>query len=138
MWRRYWLVFLLTVAFGLPGCGRAGAHKKYKVSGTVTFDGANIQEGRILFLPKDGEGPADGGSIVDGKYEIQCTEGKKRVEIRANTKGKGTHKMPEKLNMPSPGMMELIPAKYNANSTLEADVTTDPAQNTFDFKLEKK
>lgn len=136
MRRASWLVLLGIAAFAVPGCGGSGP-QKYKVSGTVTFDGANVKEGRILFVPKDGKGPADGGEIVDGKYTLECTAGKKRVEIRATTKSKVPHKMPKGMDMPGPDMVELIPAKYNSKTTLEAEVTTDPDNNTFDFPLKK-
>jgi hypothetical protein len=135
--RVQWLTLLVIASVAITGCGKNNAVKKYKVSGTVTMDGKNVKEGRILFVPKDGVGPADGGAVVDGKYEFECTDGKKRVEIRATLKGEDTGKMPKSMNMPSPKLTELIPPKYNSETTLEANVTTDPSQNTFDFTLKK-
>jgi hypothetical protein len=108
----------------LLGC--AGSEKpKYPVRGTVTFDGAPVEEGDILFLPGQ-----EGGRIEDGAFEFLATPGSKRVEIRAS-------KLDPKLKNPrgEPTPVDYIPPKFNTQSTLKAEVTASgPNQFTFDLK----
>jgi hypothetical protein len=69
---------LLVVA----GCGSSTS-----VSGHVTFEGKNVGNGSITFLPADGIGPVAGGTITDGQYEVaNVTPGKKIAQIIAAKK----------------------------------------------------
>jgi hypothetical protein len=119
------------------GCGPAG--RWLAVGGTVTLDGEPVQDGRIMFLRLDGEGGADraGGRIEQGKYALPAgrglAPGKYRVEL---TWAKKTGKQVPAPHDP-PNMMdetqEAIPARYNKNSELTADVQR--GHTTFDFNL---
>lgn len=130
------LASLFALLLLLAGCGGDSGPKRHKVSGTASFDGQPIPEGDIQFLAADGKGPVDGGRIVDGKFSLEVTAGKQRVEIRA------TRTNPKEL-VPSgiePGKMEpkredYIPARYNTDSTLTAEVTAS-GLNPSEFKLE--
>jgi hypothetical protein len=112
----------------LVGCGPAG----HTVKGTVSFDGAPVPDGTIVFQPKDTTIAPDSGPIKDGKYSLIVKPGQHNVEIRAS-----------KL-MPLPagtkGAMgetelhqEYIPEKYNAKTELSADISGAKEQN-FDLK----
>lgn len=125
---------LLTTGCG--GGGRRAEEPTYPVTGTVMLDGKPMPEGEIVF--KD---PAKGSvhliPIKDGKFQGQASAGKKRVEIYAYKmeidpvakEMYGPEAQPTKVN--------IIPPKYNADSTLTADVqpVTDPGKNTFSFEV---
>jgi len=133
---------VVLAAFALAGgCSSGGrpAEKTYPVSGNVTLDGQPLAEGEIIF--KD---PAKGevhlGPIKDGKFQLQATAGPKRVEIYA-------YKMeldPVAREMygeeAQPAKVNYIPARYNTESTLTANVeaSTDPGRNSFRFELMTK
>ena len=69
---------LLALAAGVAwagtsiGCGGSGLST---VEGKVTFEGEPVEEGSIVFEPKDGVGRAVGGIIKDGKYRLEGESG---------------------------------------------------------------
>jgi hypothetical protein len=115
------------LAFAL-GCGFRGP-PTYKVTGTVTCDGVPVEDGEILFIPVEpGLGP-DAGRVRNGAYELRAQAGKKRVEIRAS------RPLPGKMNPMGPVYVDYIPEKYNARTTLDAEVRPG-GPNRFDYQLE--
>jgi hypothetical protein len=76
-----------TVLFALGGCvllAAAGCGSSTGASGSVTYDGRPVERGAITFLPADGQGPAAGGEIRDGRYRVgDLTPGAKIVQIEA-------------------------------------------------------
>jgi hypothetical protein len=90
------------LAIWCSGCG--GGDSGASVSGTVTLDGAGIEDGSISFFPESGEGGNAGGKIVNGKYSVKgVSTGKNRVHIDVQgakksarearaERGKETHK----------------------------------------------
>lgn len=73
------LALLFFMAAPASGCGEAT-----RVGGTVTYEGKPVENGRIVFLPADGQGPSAGGEIVGGQYEVRnLTPGRKTVQITA-------------------------------------------------------
>ena len=116
---------LLTLALG---CG-SGGPPTYKVTGTVTCDGVPVEDGEILFIPVEKELGPDAGRIRNGGYEMRAKAGKKRVEIRAS------RPLPGKRNPMGPVYVDYIPEKYNARTTLGAEVRPD-GPNRFDYQLE--
>ena len=116
----------------LVGCGPSGP-VTYEVSGKITLDGKPVSSGEIVFRTADGSAASWAGRIVDGRYSFRATAGQKRVEITA------TREVRSKVESAS-GEGDLqyehyIPAKYNVESELSAQVTSDGA-NVFDFPLE--
>ena len=96
------------------------------VSGTVTLDGQKVDGGTITFFSeKDvAAGIQASASIKDGRYEILVTPGLKKVKINQTVETR-------------PNVFEdLIPAKYNSKTTLEADVSQENKQ--FDYELLSK
>jgi len=125
------LWFLVSVC---AGCGGETGPKRYEVIGVVSFDGQPLPDGDIQFLPAEGTGTIDGGKIADGKFALDVTAGKKRVEIRATRE---TKEMVPSGAMPGqmePKREDYIPAKYNTASTLTAEVKAG-LKNIFEFKL---
>ena len=127
MFRRASLV-RFAIFFLAFGCG-AGSPAMYRVTGSVTFDGRPVENGEIIFVPFDKSLAPDAGNIDHGTYDLLVKAGKKRVEIRASRPLVG-----KKPNPMGPVYQDYIPEKYNARTTLEADVKSEGA-NRFDYEL---
>ncbi len=116
------------------GCGHSKKElPTYGVSGTVNLDGKPLAEGEIYFVTKE-TGQIDIVPVKDGKFEGDAKAGSRRVEIRAYNieTPKPPADMPD-LKM-EPTKTNYLPAKYNTNSTLTADVSADkPNEFTFDL-----
>ncbi len=135
---------LVVISMAHFGCGGGDGLDRQPVSGSVSLDGAPLKEGQIQFFPasNSAEAIATGGTITDGKYSIPKAEGPipgtYTVQITASG---GEQAKPEGNDgMPGTGPKhdkELIPARYNAQSMLKAEVKSG-ADNTFDFPLVSK
>jgi hypothetical protein len=128
----------------LAGCGGSGDNlPRQPVSGAVTLDGKSLERGTISFQPDSGLPTAAAVAISAGQYSIARTEGLVpglyRVLISSTPQTAVTIDpatgMPPPPGKPTPPPKELLPAKYNASSTLSADVK-EGAANRFDFALE--
>lgn len=110
------------------GCGDSQPSvKRYPVKGTVTYEGKPLPSGNIQFT-NTADGGVDGMKIENGAFNGQVQAGKRKVEITA---------MKEAAS-PMPGVkneVNYIPEKYNAKTTLEAEVKAGP-DGTNDFKFE--
>lgn len=114
----------------LGGCGSDGP-VEYAVTGTVTFDSQPVEKGEIRFISADAGGTPYAGAIENGKFECKVTEGQKRVEITA------TREAPTPAPDGLPDYVSYIPAEYNAQSTLTAEVKPG-GDNTFTFDLKSQ
>jgi hypothetical protein len=92
--------------------------KKPLAQGTITFISAETGDLQAL-------------AIKDGQYEGQARAGNRRVEIRAYHPRKGPPKPLE------PPPHNYLPSRYNAETTLKANVTSE-GPNSFDFELRSK
>ena len=121
----------------MAGCNSAPEGPAlYPVTGTVTFDGTPVTDGRIQFRKTDGDQQAFSGEIKDGKYSLEAQAGSMKVEIVASRPtGKFDTSNPDE--PPQPVGEMYIPAKYNAESSLTADVKAD-AENVIPFDLTTK
>lgn len=126
---------LLFALAGMTGCGGTSQPDVGLVTGTVTMDGQPLENAAVVFSPTNGR-PSMGITDSSGQYEL--------TYIR-DTKGAipGTHQVrittveesvPDDYS--GPAFRETIPIKYNAETTLVADVK--PGENTFDFELESR
>jgi len=139
---RHRVALLLTVVLGgvafTCGCG-ASTGGRVAISGKVSFRGTPLTNGTIEFVSKD-RTILSGSGITDGKYSIPAAKGLKpgpyTVRI-SSTKVEGPAPPP---GPPGPEAMaqkitELIPAEYNTNSTLTAEVPTGGSDKlNFDLK----
>ena len=131
----------LTAVVVLFGCGlvlTAGGCRRgdgrVKVSGTVTYKGQPLDQGRIEFEPTGGEAFFTGAIIDNGAFNVPpdsgLQPGKYRVRIYSSDFPKAPkdplHLAPDELPK------ERIPAQYNTASVLTAEVTAD-GPNTFTF-----
>lgn len=119
------------------GCGRGA--KTVRVWGTVTHDGQPVEYGMIVFFPTENTaGPSTGAAITSGEYDIPARSGPRaggiyRVEITAYG--------PERSYAPAPGFVaipvrnQLLPPKFNRETTLRATISAQADDNRRDFDL---
>jgi hypothetical protein len=125
--QRIWAIIGCIALLCCSGCG---AKDTVPISGTVTFDGANLPEGNIKFFTAD-QLPAGIGKVIDGKYSLNCKPlGKLRVEITAVRDKTGADPHSETTG----SREQYLPAEYNLQSKLTANVTAD-GEKQFDFPL---
>lgn len=129
---------LLGLAFGvcllLTGCpdDKKGA-KTAQVSGTVNLDGKPLAEGDITFAGDPGTAP-DTLKVTNGAFQGAVKLGKKKVEVRAYKKEKPP---PTATGGVQEVLVNYIPAKYNTETTLTAEVT-DGGVNPSTFDVQSK
>jgi hypothetical protein len=130
-------IALFAVVIGAQGCGPDGPDIA-SVEGVVTLDGKPLEGAQVLFVPEKGR-PAVGKSDASGRYRMEYTEsrtgaipGKSRVEITTWAPGY-MNEAGERV----PGVKEVVPARYNRDTTLEFDVQPGTA-NVANFELESK
>jgi len=128
---RFTTFFTLLATAVIVGCGSSGLDTQ-PVSGKVTFDGQPIAEGRILFRGTGSDPRAFSAEIKDGQYQMEAMAGKVRVEITAS------RPVPGKFDESNPGekvpVGEMyIPARYNSQSELSAEVTAGKNELNFDL-----
>ena len=131
MLQRFDTIAACLITACLVGCGDAN---RVQLQGSVTYDGVAVEKGTISFSSLDSGSPSDApdaGKIENGRYVVETSLGKKRVEIRASRP-----LPPDRQNSPEMGLLyeDYIPPNYNRESTLTADVTKD-GQRDFDFDL---
>ena len=117
----------LAILFAL-GCAPAGP-QTYVVSGTVTFNDQPVVEGDILFFPANRSLAPDAGKIRNGTFSARAKQGTCRVEVTALDVGPDTQ-----IVMGSPIASNFIPAAYNLDSILAAEVSAT-ADNVYEFRL---
>lgn len=118
--------FLALILFGVWGCRPAGPELGI-VTGKILFDEKPLANVVVQFEPSRGR-PAIAITNSDGEYRLDYTQNKSGATIGVHIVRITTHQALTKGLSP-----ERIPAKYNKNSTLTADVK--PGKNVFDFSL---
>jgi hypothetical protein len=117
---------------------------RHAIRGTVTLNGAPLEQGSISFQPVDGAATSSGDVIVDGKFSVEpekgLPKGKFLVQINGVPAGTGStidlNEMPGEAPAPAP---ELVPPEWNVNSKEVIEVTDNgPFDFTFDIKPTKQ
>jgi hypothetical protein len=122
----------------LTGCGGTKPLPRFAVEGTVTLDGKPLPDGTIQFLPAaDTDGGMVGAKIAGGRFATPAVRGaapgKYRVEIAASRPT--GRKVPDpRREEPLDEFVQYLPERYNAQSTLTAEVTAE-GPNRFEFAL---
>jgi hypothetical protein len=120
----------------LPGCGKSGYSELglVDVSGTVTLDGKPLPGAKVAFESED-KRSAMGTTDSSGRYILMydsqtrgTTPGAKIVRITTVEVGEGGGAAEG-----AAVAKETLPARYNRQSELKADVS--PANKTFNFEL---
>jgi hypothetical protein len=131
---------VLVAAAALAGCSES-APQRGPIRGTVTLDGRPLEAGKVRFFALTG-GVSTEGEVRDGRYDVPAdrgpTAGKYRVEVTfQRTTGRKVPDWDAGPGDTKDETVEVIPAKYNRDSTLQIDF--DPASDkTHDFDLKTK
>jgi hypothetical protein len=134
MSRVRWFVRLaaLAAAAGVAGCAKENTPKRYPVSGTVTLDKKPLDKG-VIFFRVVATGELDTMPVEKGAFSGRTGEGERRVEVVSEV-SRGEKDFG---GMKGEFHENIIPAKYNVDSTLKATVTA-AGPNTFAFDLTSK
>ncbi|MCC7335221.1 MAG: carboxypeptidase regulatory-like domain-containing protein [Pirellulaceae bacterium] len=122
----------LTLLSLASGCGKGLS----VVSGTVTLDDKPLKGAYVEFSPISGR-PSIGKTDGDGHYQLEYSTSKSGVEPGQHTVRIGTYEeasVDMKTGEPTDEVEEIVPVKYNRETTLTADVK--PGKNEIDFDLE--
>jgi hypothetical protein len=122
----------LLASVCLLGCGgSADGPPRGSISGRVTLDNQPVDGGTIYFLPAAGTpGPMASGPITEGEYSLSAS---------AQGPVVGTHQVKiewyretgEKDSGGAPVSAQVIPANYNSQSTLLAEIKAGSNQQDF-------
>ena len=126
------LALLLTL---FVGCGPESGTRR-PISGSVTFQGKPVKMGSISFLST--AGPQGGGLLQEGKFQIPAEMGLEPGTYKVSVSwAEGVEQLSptQSANGEGPSAREMIPAKYNAETELSVEVTSD-GPNKFDLKLD--
>jgi hypothetical protein len=135
-------LFSIAVALAAPGCsGSEDDLPREAVWGSVTLDGEPLAIGTIQFSPPatgaGSGGPTAGASkIEDGQFSIPRQKGlvPGNYNVSINSAGKRDQTKPEIVGKRAAFAKELIPAKYNAATTLTAEVKKGGSSLKFDLQ----
>jgi hypothetical protein len=129
------LVSLSSLFIFAAGCG--GGDGREGFSGTVTFEGQPLN-GSIEFVSQDGQ-QQSGGVVTNGQYSVPAEQGLPpgNYTVRIYSSGVGPEVDPTQ--PPGPESMEPppedpIPAEFNTESTLTAEITSG-GENVFNFDI---
>ena len=126
-----WLA-ICCVAFCplVTGCMEPGPDYPHaKISGAVTLDGANVESGRVNFMPTAGvKGQPVSADIVDGRYS-QDDVPLGNVTVTFNITKDTGEMITEGDREPYPKIVSIVPAHYAQGISL--NVTGDNAAQDF-------
>lgn len=123
--------FVFTLA--LVGCGETRTDLG-TVSGTISLDGKNLEDAQVEFAPTSAEGTTSYGKTdSNGRYSMTMSRDVEGAALGNNVVRITTADVIEQ-DGEEVVVKEKLPAKYNTNSELTADV--QPGANAFDFQLE--
>lgn len=116
------------------GCGKTEGPDVAYVEGTVTMDGNPVSNAVLTFQP-DHARPSYGRTNEEGWYELYYTDEKEGAtlgthQVRISTAEEGDE------DTGRAGQKETIPAKYNVQTELTAEVA--PGDNVIDFPLKSE
>lgn len=145
------IVSLMTIALVTTlsaGCGSESPLNRKAISGHVNVDGVPLAHGVIRLVPQaTTSGPGVMAEIIDGKFSLDEESGPvpgvHRVEIEATQHlnfeidNEAAFAAAVQKTGRSPVAINPIPAIYNRNSTLTADVA-DVEDQLFPFELKSR
>ena len=117
----------LPLVSATVGCGDGS--RLATVTGTVTLNGAPLENAQVLFRPEQGR-PSLGTTDSLGKYEIYYTMDRPGALVGSHTVSISTAIDQEDETLAP----ERVPSRYNAESELVRDI--EPGNNVFDFELD--
>ncbi|WP_020472589.1 hypothetical protein [Zavarzinella formosa] len=123
MTRLLFLPILFISSVAMVGCEGA------KTTGKVTFDGALVDNGTIVFIPSDGKGASVSAPIKNGDFAIAVPGGSYKVSVTAEKMMQSS----STIKGAPDEMRNYIPARYQGSSS-ELTATVDGKPLTFDLK----
>ncbi len=149
--------FLLAVGLAAvaAGCGDSDGLSRHSVSGVITLDGQPLPKGWIEFRPQaEGAVTASASLVKDGHYTIPRREGlvPGGYDVAISAREQASEEPPsqtkalQRLRSPKSGALiaspirfakELIPARYNQQTTLTA-LVKEGETNTFNFTMKSQ
>lgn len=134
--RRYGCLLLMIGAGLFAGCGSTDRPELGSVTGTVTMDGQPLPNVWVMFNPTTGGRTSIARTNEQGEYKMMYLEGTPGVNIGSHQVVIVTYNEDEveemRANTGSP-VKDPIPAKYNTQTTLTAEVTD--GKHVIDFPL---
>ncbi len=132
-------LLMLSVIFCIGCGGVSDAPETVKVTGTVTFDGAPVNEASIIFEDSEGKEKSFFAKTDNGAFSTQMTAGKKKVIITAIREIPGKT-VPDAAGTGTvPATEQYIPKQYNKATTLEKEIKAEgPNKLTFDLKSKQQ
>jgi hypothetical protein len=134
------LAFSLGV-FLIAGCTAGDGKPRVALEGRVTLNGKEIPNGLVSLIPSDPTGETAVAMIENGKYVIDSTAGPTpgKYKVLVESQQPTGRKVRDADN---PGakvdeLREIVPAKYNVQSTLEIEIGPGSGQ-TIDLALKGK
>jgi len=129
------LGLVLPLFLIVPGCQKNSGPNLATVTGVVTVDGNPLPSGQIVFHDPQGQIGSSAGQILQGRYTTTCPPIVMRVEITdyRDVEGKFDESNP---GAKVPLREQYLPARYNEQSELTADVKE--GRNQLDFPLTLK
>ena len=95
----------------------------------------NKDDAVIRFETTDKKGNTAESFVVEGKYLVKLTEGNYKVSLTWNKKtGKILKSKIAGPGQESEEIIQMIPAKFAAESTLKVDITPKNLRHDFDLK----
>ena len=136
---RWALVLLLAAAAATSiGCGSGGDLPLAPVTGTVTYQGAALEHGKVVFTPESGTaGPQSVGRIEpDGSFRVQ-TAGGDGAPLGQHVVTVHCRRPPtpeEKKNLVT--TESLIPEKYSRQNESPLKFEVGTGDNEYEIELE--
>jgi hypothetical protein len=120
------LAIVLAGLTGIAGCGGPTTAKLGTVHGRVTMDGKPLAHAGVRFQPQDGGHDSTGFTDADGNYRLRYIRDIMGARL-------GAHKVIVSTQHDRAGKTETVPARYNTDTTLKANVVAGDQVINFDL-----
>lgn len=123
------LLLAALISLTLIGCGK-DSPDRYEVDGQVTYNGAPVPYGSIIFEPDDSQGnsgPGTRGTIEKGSYKLSVAEGVISGPLRVRISGYDGI-------APKGGGLNVHGKELFPQYATTVDQPTDTATHNFDIK----
>ncbi len=136
-------LFVLWISLAAIGCGGGEEITRTHVKGTVKHNGEPLDDGRILFVPVEGEtiGAPVQLTINNGVFNSQegqmdtrgLVVGKNQVRVFSNKTTGRTITNPD--GTKESEQVQFVPKKYNESSELIAEIKPETSELSFDLQF---
>jgi len=132
--------YLAVVILLFSGCGEPNPLGRYRLSGSVTFQGKPLDQGLITFEPLDpNKGVGSGALITEGKYDIPTDKGLPagRYIVRITSTDPSAPPPADAMPGDAPVVLgkERIPPKWNLESDQQIEVKPE-GEHVYNFEIQ--